>query len=204
MAIGSTVPYIRDYYKARKGTMNGLPVLHISVNIAPYFEQECTAFVQYHHLETVMNDYNSNPSRGPVQTNAVHDLFDVPYHKPHFIAINCVSNSSYNPWNQLVLTEDAPVDLDLTENGPTITRWHAVIDGVQAPLPQITSPGIGNGGAFRFVFPGQRGRTNQVMGSSNLVNWTVLTNVTGTNLPILFRDLSITSNAMHFYRILRL
>jgi hypothetical protein len=71
-------------------------------------------------------------------------------------------------------------------------------------LPEITSAGIGNGGVFRFLFPGQRGRTNQVLGSSNLTNWTVLTNVTGTNAPILFRDGSVLSDPRRFYRIRRL
>lgn len=175
----------------------------MSIHITPWNESYCDAFIQYHGLETVMNDYNANPSRGPVQTNAVHDLFEVPFSRPHFIVLNCVSNSSYNPWNQLMLTEDAGIG-DFSANGPAVARWRTAIDSVQAPLPQITSAGIGNGGAFRFLFPGQRGRTNQVLGSSNLANWTVLTNVTGTNAPILFRDLSILSSTNRFYRIRRL
>jgi len=177
----------------------------MSIHITPSYEQECTAFVGYHHLETVMNDYNAypSPSRGPAQTNAVHDLFELPFTRPRLIVINCVTNSHYNPPYQLIFTEHPPI-ADFPDNGPEVLSWRAAIDSVQAPLPQITSQGIGNGGAFRFLFPGQRGRTNQVLGSSDLGNWTVLTNVTGTNLPILFRDSSVLSNDTRFYRIRRL
>jgi hypothetical protein len=161
--------------------------------------------VAYHHLETVMNDYNfyGSPSRGPAQTNAVHDLFELPYTRPRLIVINCLTNSNYNPPYQLIFTEH-PEIADFPPDGVEVTRWRTAIDSVQAPLPRITSIGMGNGGAFRFLFPGQRGRTNQVLGSSDLVDWTVLTNVTGTNLPILFRDLSVSTNSARFYKIRRL
>ena len=76
-------------------------------------------------------------------------------------------------------------------------------DSVQAPLPQITGLRFTNG-ALQFNFLGQRGRTNQVLCTSNLLNWTVLTNVTGTNLSILFRDTSVVSNPGRLYRIRRL
>ncbi|HKQ37553.1 MAG TPA: hypothetical protein VJ063_05705 [Verrucomicrobiae bacterium] len=180
-----------------------MPFLHFSIHITPWNEQQCTDVVRYYGLETVMNDYNANPARGPVQTNAVHDLFETPFTRPRLIVLNCVSNSSYNPQYQLIFTEH-PEIADFPPDGVEVARWRAAIDSVQAPLPLITTAGIGNGGAFRFVFPGQRGRTNQVLGSSNLINWTVLTNVTGTNLPILFRDFSVLSNASRFYRIRRL
>lgn len=183
--------------------MNGLPLLHMSIHITPAFEAECNAFVGYYRLETVMNDYNANPARGPVQTNAVHDLFELPFTRPRIVVINCLTNSSYNPDYQLILTQH-PEIADFPENGPVVTGWRAAIDSVQAPLPLITSPGLGNGGAFRFLFPGQRGRTNQVLGSDDLANWIVLTNVTGTNMPILFRDGSVLTNSSRAYRIRRL
>jgi hypothetical protein len=177
----------------------------MSVNLTPqeFLQFQCESFINYHGLQTVMNDYNANPSRGPVQTNAVHDLFQIPFAKPHFIVLNCLTNSSYHPAYRLMLTEDAGIG-DFSANGPAVARWRTAIDAVQAPLPEITSVGIGNGGAFRFLFPGQRGRTNQVLCGTNLVNWTVLTNVTGTNAPILFRDGSVLSEPRRVYRIRRL
>jgi len=195
------VPNIREWYKARKGTINGLPVLHVSVHITPFYEYQCEQFTMYYGLQTVMNDYNANPSRGPVQTNVVHDQFNVPFKRPVLLVITCVSNSSYNPVYQLMLTEDGGTG-DFGE--PTYTRWRTAIDAVQAPLPQITNARLEAGGAFRFNFPGQRGRTNQVLCSSNLLTWTVLTNVIGTNAPILFRDANPLSGSPRMYRIRRL
>jgi hypothetical protein len=171
--------------------------------MTPMFEYECEAFINYYGLQVVMNDYNAVASRGPKQTNAVHDLFELPFTRPRIIVINCVTNSSYHRAYQLMFTEHPPI-ADFPENGPAVASWRTAIDAVQAPLPQITTVGIGNGGAFRFLFPGQRGRTNQVLGSGNLINWSVLTNVTGTNAPILFRDGSVLSDPRRFYRIRRL
>jgi hypothetical protein len=196
------VPNIREWYEARKGTANGLPFLHMSINIAPYYEAECDREINYFGLETVMNDYNANALRGRVETNAVHDLFDVPFNKPRFIVLNCTTNSSYNPPYQLVLSQDAGLG-DFSSNGPMVTGWHNAIDGVQGPVPQITNLRFGNG-AVQFNFLGQRGRTNQVQCTSNLLNWIVLTNVTGTNLQILFRDTNIVSQPGRIYRLRRL
>ena len=182
--------------------MNGLPFLHMSINISPFYEQQASTLIQYYHIETAMNDYNSSATRGPVQTNAVHDLFEAPFVKPHFLVLNCTTNSSLNPLNQVMLTENAPI-ADFLPDSPTVARWRAAIDSVQAPLPLITGAKF-VGDEFRFTFPGQRGRTNQVLGSTDLLNWTVLTNVTGTNLPIFFRDSNTATNRGRFYRIRRL
>jgi len=174
----------------------------MSIHITPYYEQECTTFIQYHGLETVMNDYNANPARGRLQTNAVHDLFVEPFLKPYFLVLNCTTNSSYNPPYQLILSQGAGIG-DFSADGPILTGFHAAIDGVQAPLPQIAGARLANG-AFQFNFLGQRGRTNQVQCTTNLTNWIVLTNVTGTNLQILFRDTNLLSNPGRFYRLRRL
>lgn len=175
----------------------------MSIHITPAFEYQCETIIGYYGLQIVMNDYNAVASRGPLQTNAVHDLFEVPFARPRIVVINCVTNSSYHPAYQLIFTEHPPI-ADFPENGPAVARWRAAVDGVQAPYPEMTSAGIGNGGAFRFLFQGQRGRTNQVLGSSDLRNWTVLSNVIGTNAPILFRDGSVLSDPRRFYRIRRL
>src|SRR5437762_1405659 len=174
----------------------------MSIHITPYYEAECSNFIRYYGLETVMNDYNANPARGPLQTNAVHDLFRAPFARPHFLVLNCTTNSSYNPPYQLILTQDAGIG-DFSPDGPILTGFHTAIDSVQAPLPQITGLRLTNG-SFQFNFLGQRGRTNQVLCTSNLLNWTLLTNVTGTNLPILFRDTNIFPDPVRFYRLRRL
>lgn len=170
--------------------------------MVPHAEQQQQAemFITYHGLELCANDYNSNPARGLLQTNAVHDLFQVPFRKPHFLVINGVSNSTVQPLHQLLLTQgDGATDWDAET-----VRWRGVIDSVQAPLPQITNLRLETNGVLRFNFPGQRGRTNQVQRTPDFANWTVLTNVFGTNAPILFRDTGASGNAGRFYRVRRL
>jgi hypothetical protein len=176
----------------------------MSINIVPHdsLQAQCESFINYKGLQTVMNDYNASSSRGPLQTNAVHDMFEVPFIKPYFLVLNCVSNSSHTPLYRLMLTEDAGFG-DFSDNGPIVAGWRAAIDGVQGPLPFITNARL-QANAFQFNFPGQRGRTNQVQCTSNLVDWTALTNFTGTNAPILFRDTNTLSNSGRIYRVRRL
>ena len=144
------MPNIGDWYKARKGNSNGLPVVHIAINMVPqdFLQPYAEEFIGEYSIEICANDYNSNSSLGAVETNAVHDLF-------------------------------------------------------QAPPPQLTNVRLAEG-AFQFTFPGQRGRTNRVESTIDLVNWTVLTNVFGTNAPITFSDTNAISNDQRFYRLRRL
>ena len=83
-------------------------------------------------------------------------------------------------------------------------QWRALIDSVQAPPPELTGLRSLPGGGIRFVLPGQRGRTNQVLVSSNLINWSVAANFFGTNGPIVFRDTNVVSQPRRFYKIRRL
>ena len=154
-------------------------------------------FVSYHGLEIVANDYNANSARGPLQTNATHDRFEAPFVKPVFLILNCVSNSTQQQLHQLLVNDGAGDGDFLT----AVVRWRGFIDSVQAPLPQIINTRRENS-LIRFNFLGQRGRTNQVQSSSNLINWAVVTNVTGTNTSILFREPAAQPNRA--YRIRRL
>lgn len=200
------MPNIRDYYATRNGTLNGIPVEHLSANIMPqdWIQPQCDEFVGEFSLTLVANDYNPDPSRGARQTNAVHDLFADPFIKPVFAIINCVSNSpSHNQYQLLVKQIGAPGDGSITAWQSAFNLWRFMIDGVQAPRPKLTNLGVTNG-AVRFTFSGQRGRTNQVLCSSNLVDWTILASYTGTNAPITFRDTNALSNPHRFYKIRRL
>ena len=78
-----------------------------------------------------------------------------------------------------------------------------VLADVQAPPAQLVSTRLSNG-MFQFTFPGQAGRTNRVEASTNFVNWTVLTNVFGTNRPVTFRDTNALSKPRQFFRVRRL
>jgi hypothetical protein len=173
------------------------------VNILPNaeYQETCETFINERGLELVANDYNADPARGPVQTNAVHDLFQNPYLKPVFLVINCVSNSfSHLQWSLLVNTCCPP-------NEPTVNQWldqwRTTIDAVQAPAPLLTDVRW-SGGTFEFTFPGQRGRTNSVEYTTNCVNWTVATNASGSTGPIIFRDTNARTNRNRLYRVRRL
>src|SRR5207247_11314373 len=75
---------IKHWYRDRKGNSNGIPVVVCSINIVPYdvLHDQVEGFIDYFHLDFVANDYNANPSLGPLQTNRVHDLFQPPFLKP--------------------------------------------------------------------------------------------------------------------------
>jgi hypothetical protein len=185
-----------------------VPVEHISVNIAPYefVQEQCDALIDDVGMRIVANDYNANAARGPKQTNVVHDSFQAPFIKPVFVVINCVSNSPSHPLNVVLVNEaNTPGDGSEADWNAAFTRWRGLIDSVQAPPPELTGLRLtANGTAIRFAIPGQRGRTNQVLASSNLINWTVVANYYGTNGPIVFRETNILASPRRFYRLRRL
>jgi hypothetical protein len=186
--------------------VHGIPVEHISANIVAYdfLQAQCDEFISDYSITLAANDYNSNAALGPTQTNAVHDSFTTPLMKPLFVIINCVSNSPSHPQNVVLLNRaGAPGSGSVAEWNAAMTQWRALIDSVEAPPPMLTGVTLING-SVRFSFPGQRGRTNQVMVSSNLIHWTVLTNYSGTNTSITFRDPNTQGTSKRFYRLRRL
>ena len=186
--------------------MNGIPVEHISANIVPhsFLQAQCDEFIGDRGITLAANDYNTDPALGTTQTNAVHDSFTTPNTKPLFVIINCVSNSPSHPQNVVLLNRvGAPGGGTQAEWNTAMTQWRGLIDSVQAPPPKLTGLRATNG-VITFTFPGQRGRTNQVMVSSNLTDWTALTNYSGTNASITFRDTNIQGTSKRFYRLRRL
>jgi len=199
-ASGESVDGIQRWYAAKNGSSNGLPVSYLSINLVPqdFLQKEVDDFINELGLESVVNDYNTNSTVGALQTNAVHDLFQAPFFRPVILIVNGVSNSpTYSQWS-LILNEGGGVaDWDVAK-----AQWQALIDGVQAPPPQLTNLGMA-AGKLQFMFPGQRGRTNQVQTTTDWINWTVLTNAYGTNGPILCRDTNSPGGG-RFFRVKRL
>jgi len=163
------------------------------------YQGQTDTFLRNNGVKICGNDY--------VPRHGLRNLFVTPsadplLPRPVFVAINCVSNSpSHAHWR--ILIDDSfqgGSGFDFTSN---IARWRDVIDSVQAPAPEITNARLTNG-VFQFTFPGQRGRTNRVEGTSNLLDWTTVTNVFGTNAPITFRDVNALPTERLFYRIRRL
>jgi len=148
------------------------------------------------------NDYTS-----ATNSKGVRNLFAPPNStpggdpRPVFVAINCVSNSPSHAQWQVLLVEyyDGGGGIDFSAR---ILAWRNIMDSVQAPPPRLKEPGL-SGGGFQFTFPGQRGRTNRVERTTNLVNWTTITNVFGTNGPVTVRDTNAMQNERRFYRVVR-
>lgn len=122
--------------------------------------------------------------------------------RPLFIVINCISNTLTRQYHEVVL--------NAVENGGgatdfsgQIASWRNIIDAVQAPPPQITDVRATPAGLFRFTVPGQRGRINRVQSSTDFTNWVTVTNITGTNAPVIVRETNIFPNPHRFYRVVR-
>jgi len=135
----------------------------------------------------------------------VHDTFAAPFIKPVFAIINCVPNSPTHGLNTVMLTAvGAPGGGTEAEWAAMFADWRGRIDSVEAPPPALTDVRHTTSGGFHFTFPGQRGKTNQVLASPDLASWTVLASFYGTNVPIVFRDTNVVSNPRRFYRLRRL
>jgi len=53
---------------------------------------------------------------------------------------------------------------------------------------------------FNFTLQGSSSQNGRIQVSTNLNNWETLTNFTGTNAPLNFRDPAATNASQRFYR----
>ena len=201
-AVGQTAPFVRDYYALRGGNNHGLPVTYVGVSLLsqdflqPYVDQ----FIDEFSIQVCAQDYNANPLLGPVGTNGVHDLFQVPFTKPVFLVINCVSNSPSRAPGQLLLNLGGQ-----QVDWATISTIRAAIDSVTAPTPRLTDARV-SGGRFQFTFPGQIGVTNTVESTTNLLSpdsWIFVRSYYGSNGPVTFRDNGPFTLRQRFFRVRR-
>ena len=163
------------------------------------YQGQTDLFLRNNGVRICGNDY--------VPRHALRNLFvttnasDINLPRPVFLAINCLSNSPSHAYRKILIDDSfqGGSGFDFT---PNIARWRDVLDSVQAPPPRITNVRLTNG-VFQFTFPGQRGRTNRVEGTTNFADWTVLTNVFGTNAPIVFGDPNVLPTDRRSYRIRR-
>jgi hypothetical protein len=183
------------YYENRKGSSNGLPVAYVAVNLEPSasYVAQTDGFINQHKFRIAVNDY------GPGGTNTVRTLFFAQGTRPVFIIINGVSNSPSHALWQVITAEQGYGDSNFADN---VAGWQRLIDSVQAPPPRITHVGL-NDGRFEFTIPGQRGRTNRVECTTDFTVWTTITNVFGTNAPVVVRDLNPADGLGRFYRVVR-
>jgi hypothetical protein len=71
---------------------------------------------------------------------------------------------------------------------------------LQITLPQISSPSFLANAGLQLNFSGDIGRSYQVLASTNLADWVVLTNMTATGLSTPFTDAGASAYARRFYR----
>ena len=196
-AVGRTVPEIREYYKNRRGNAHGLPVVHVAVNAEddPFFWYATEDLIGEHGFDPVCNDY-VRTNNTTTRDGFVRLQFQPDWQRPVFLAINCVSNSPSHPQWQLLVNHGGYNEADFMNK---ISQWRAIIDSVKAPPPRIAPPAV-VGSNVQFTIPGQRGQTNRVEASSDLLAWTTVTNLIGTSAPVTVRD-AITGR--RFYRVVR-
>src|SRR4051812_26210731 len=143
-------------------------------------------------VKTCGNEYASGA------THIVRSLFATPTSsnpdpRPLFIVINCISNTLTRRYHE-VLVNAVENGGGTTDFSAQIAAWRTIIDAVQAPAPAITDVRLANTNTIRFTVPGQRGRTNRVEGTTDFLTWGTVTNITGTNVPVVVRDTTVLTN----------
>ena len=175
---------------------------YVVANMEPasFYQAQTDTYLRSYGVNVCGNDYTATNSKG------VRNLFALASStnadpRPVFVAINCVSNSPSHPHWQVLVKEfyNGGGAIDFSAR---IANWRNIIDSVQAPPPRISGARFSND-AFEFTIPGQRGRTNRVEFTSTFSGWATLTNVFGTNAPVIIRDGSGPGDEHRFYRVVR-
>jgi hypothetical protein len=184
---------IADWYAARGGNLQGVPVLYLFVNqeSASFYQTATDNYINAHlqSAEVVFNDYgNGPPVRFGFQSGG----------QPIFVAINCLTNSpTHQPW-QVLINHLGYADTDFSQE---VLNFRAAIDAVQPAAAALT---LGNprrdGADFEFEFQTQPGRAYRVLGSTNLSTWTPLQTINASNPTTVFRHTNAPP-AGHFYRV---
>ena len=146
------------------------------------------------------NDYTATTLR------PVRGLFAIPNAsnpdpRPVFAAINCISNAPNRRYREVLINEFYAGG-GAQDFSASIANFRNVIDSVQAPPPAITGARLNTNG-FQFNVPAQRGRTNRVESSTNLLTWSTITNIFGTNAAVVVRDTNVFSVPRRSYRVVR-
>jgi len=184
---------IVEWYAARNGNPNNVPVIHVAVNqeSASFFQNQTTSFVNQQGFGITVNDYDST------STNKVRFMFQSSG-QPIFVVINGVTNSpTHQPWEVLV-NHRGYGDRDfITE----LAAFRTLIDQVQMPVPAPELSGAQMLGVdFEFTVQTQPGRSYRVQGTDDMSNWITLRTLEGITAPIQFRDTNAPSTR-RFYRV---
>src|SRR5207244_3641655 len=101
-----------------------------------------------------------------------------------------------------------PIDADIIGNriyaieyGGNQGIWEITFPPV-SPTISLSAPAVDANGAFKFSINGTPGLTYEIDASSNLVNWSSVTNLIPTTSPFQFTDAAPTGFA-RFYRVIQ-
>jgi hypothetical protein len=195
VGLDSTTSQIRDYYAARNGNANGIPVEFFVINLEPadYAQQEADTLLNQYHVSLRGNDYV------PQQVDIAVDLFSRHTLKPVFVAINCVANSPSHQSRELLFNTSGVVESQIPS---LITVWQNAIDSVEAPPPSLEIAQTPADGAFEFTLNGRLNRSYRIESTSNFVKWDFAAEFVGTNGPFVFRDDGATPGTQRFFRVI--
>jgi hypothetical protein len=122
---------------------------------------------------------------------------------PAGAAIN--SSNGIFSWRPLISQGGAtyPLAVSVTDNGtPSLAATQNFSVTVNSPVvPAIAAPSVSQG-KFRMNISGDVGPDYSVLGSTNLLNWTLLQITNPSALPYQFIDSSSTNYSQRFYRVL--
>ncbi|HEY9174131.1 MAG TPA: IPT/TIG domain-containing protein, partial [Verrucomicrobiae bacterium] len=98
-------------------------------------------------------------------------------------------------------TDTASAVAESNEGDNSFLKTIVVVPSAGLP-PQLSGVSYPPGGPFQFLLSGEAGRAYTVQVSTNLAQWSVLTNVTGALTPVTIRDPNAGSHPRRFYRAL--
>lgn len=176
---------VKEYFQNIAGNDDGLPV---TVLYIAYRDGQPPSrvdwFMQTFGADFVVDDTPQNSVYTQFGGGGV----------PRFVVINGVTNSTtHEPWR--ILTNFTGF------NDTTVSTLRAQINAVRGTLrPEWVNPRNLTNTYFRAAFRAQKGRTNVVQVSSNLVHWTALTNIVGSNM-VRVVDHEMPQHPQRFYRV---
>lgn len=178
---------INEFYKARNGNSNGVPVTVITVSFDGSNPTYTDQLIAQFGLDIVADDFSL----------VSYNEFGVSQ-QPYYVIINGVTNSTSHPAWQVLHRQNS-----YGGNIAPTNTLRAVLEQVQAGPPLITHFRLATNGGFEMTIPGQLGRTNRVEFSTDFTTWNTLTNIWGTNAPITIRD-STPATGQRLYRVRRM
>ena len=122
---------------------------------------------------------------------------------PSGAAIN--SSNGIFSWRPLIAQSGTfnLVNVSVTDNGtPGLAATQSFSVTVNTPIQPGLSATTISQGKFRMTISGDAGPDYSVLGSTNLVNWTLLQTTNSPMLPYLFIDSTSSNYLQRFYRVL--